>query len=213
MPAIDDTQNPAAGNSKLNLIQTFNTVAFLLKKITGENSWKIPATTSLADLAQTQQDLAPLDHQHAIAQVEGLQTALNSKSSIGHQHTITQVEGLQTALNAKAAIDHNHPPQVWQDIPLVSGWSNYATGFINPQCRKLVGDLIEVRGTIKKSTALVANEVVATLPVGYRPPATMHFITWASNGYSRLQVDSNGAMKLISGNNIGLGLNFIFGLN
>lgn len=132
MLVIDDSQNPAASNSKLNLIQIFSTVAFLLKKITGENSWKVPATISLADLAQTQGGLAPLDHQHMIA----------------------QVEGLQTALNTKAAIDHNHPPEVWQDIPLASSWSNYGVGFVTPQCRKLVGNLIEVRGTIKKSSAI-----------------------------------------------------------
>jgi hypothetical protein len=127
--------------------------------------------------------------------------------------TIQEVASLQATLDKKAAIDHNHLPEVWQDIPLVFGWSNYGTGYVSAQCRKLVGSLIEVRGTIKKSTTLVANEVVATLPIDYRPSATMYFITWASNGYSRLQVDSNGSMKLISGNNIGLGLNFVFGLN
>lgn len=126
---------------------------------------------------------------------------------------ISQVNGLQTALNGKADVSHDHLPGTWQNISLVSGWSNYGTGFVTPQCRKLVGSLIEVRGTIKKSSTTVANEVVATLPIGYRPPATMFFITWASNGYSRLQVDSNGTMRLISGHNNGLGLNFIFGLN
>lgn len=127
--------------------------------------------------------------------------------------TIQEVANLQATLDEKAQINHAHPPEVWQDIPLTSAWSNYATGFVTPQCRKLVGDLIEVRGTIKKSSATVANEIVATLPIGYRPLATMFFITWASNGYSRLQVDSNGVMRLISGNLGGLGLNFIFGLN
>jgi hypothetical protein len=111
--------------------------------------------------------------------VEGLQIALDSKSPTEHQHAITDVSELQTALDAKAAIDHTHPPETWQDIPLASSWSNYGTGYVSAQCRKLVGSLIEVRGTIKKSTTVVVNEVVATLPVGYRPSATMYFITWA----------------------------------
>jgi hypothetical protein len=64
-------------------------------------------------------------------------------------------------------------------IPLASSWSNYGTGYVSAQCRNLVGSLIEVRGTIKKSTTVVVNEVVATLPIGYRPSATMYFITWA----------------------------------
>ena len=127
--------------------------------------------------------------------------------------TIREVVNLQATLSEKAAVNHSHPPETWQDIPLALSWSNYGTDYVSAQCRNLVGSLIEVRGTIKKSTTVVVNEVVATLPIGYRPSATMYFITWASNGYSRLQVDSNGAMKLIAGNNIGLGLNFIFGLN
>jgi hypothetical protein len=65
MPVINDNENPAANNSKLNLIQALNTVAFLLKKIRSENSWKTPASISLVDLAQSQGGLAPLDHQHA----------------------------------------------------------------------------------------------------------------------------------------------------
>jgi hypothetical protein len=73
----------------------------------------------------------------------------------------------------------DHPPETWQDIPLASSWSNYGTDYVSAQCCKLVGSLIEVRGTIKKSTAVVVNEVVATLPIGYRPSATMYFVTWA----------------------------------
>jgi hypothetical protein len=38
MPVINDNENPAASHSKLNLVQVLNTVAFLLKKITGEDS-------------------------------------------------------------------------------------------------------------------------------------------------------------------------------
>ena len=85
---------------------------------------------------------------------------------------LSEIPGLQSALDLKALINHDHLPKEWQDIPLLSGWSNYATGYVTPQCRKLVGNLIEVRGTIKKSSAAVPNEVVATLPVDYRPPAT-----------------------------------------
>jgi hypothetical protein len=203
MPVIDDTQNPAASNSKLNLIQVFNSVAFILKSITGETSWKNPASISIAQLAQRQsQPGAKGDKGDTGATgLQGIQGLKGDKGDTG----ATGPQGVQGEPTSTA-------PQAWQDIPLVSGWSNYAIGFVNPQCRKLVGNLIEVRGTIKKSSAVVPNEV-ATLPIDYRPPATMFFITWASNGYSRLQVDSNGAMKLISGNNAGLGFNFIFGLN
>ncbi len=72
----------------------------------------------------------------------------------------------------KAAIDHQHPPTAWQNLQLSSSWVNYGTGYTTPQCRKF-GDLVEVKGVIKKSTALVTNEIIATLPAGYRPSEIM----------------------------------------
>jgi hypothetical protein len=185
MPVIDDSQNPAASNSKLSLIQTFNTVAHLLKKITGEDSWKVPASISLADLAQNQGGLPGEKGDKGDKGDPGEPGAKGDKGDTGepaaldHQHQIANVSGLQTALDAKAQINHTHLPETWQDIPLASSWSNYGTGYASAQCRSFIGSLIEVRGTIKKSTTVVVNEVVATLPIGYRPSATMYFITWA----------------------------------
>ena len=42
-------------------------------------------------------------HTHAIADVSGLQTALDSKAASSHSHAIAGVTGLQTALDAKAS--------------------------------------------------------------------------------------------------------------
>lgn len=128
--------------------------------------------------------------------------------------TIQEVANLQATLDEKAQIDHTHPPEAWQNIPLSSNWANFGTGFATPQCRKLVGNLIEVKGTIRKATAVIANETIATLPSGYRPTDTRYFTTWSYNGYSRLQVEPTGEIKLsISGSNPNTALNFVFGLN
>lgn len=63
---------------------------------------------------------APAEHDHEIADVQGLQSALDAKqpagsySTTGHTHTIGQVSGLQGALDAKqpagsyAAATHGH---------------------------------------------------------------------------------------------------------
>lgn len=127
--------------------------------------------------------------------------------------TVNEIDGLQNALNAKAAVNHDHLPQAWEDIPLASGWSNYGAGYVVPRCRKFMGDLIEVRGVIKKSTALVTNEIIATLPAGYRPSEIMLLATWASGGTSRIQIEPSGVIRLASGNSSGVGLSFLFGLN
>jgi hypothetical protein len=122
--------------------------------------------------------------------------------------TISDVSGLQAELDQKA----KNVVDAWQDLPLSANWSNYAIGFTTPQSRKLLSNLVEVKGIIKKSTALVANEIITTLPVGYRPAEIMLLVTWASGGTSRIQVEPSGVIRLLSGNNSGVGLNFFFGL-
>ena len=51
---------------------------------------------------------APSAHTHTVANVTGLQDALNGKAASSHTHTIANVTGLQDALDGKAA-SHSHP--------------------------------------------------------------------------------------------------------
>ena len=48
--SLNDSINPADNNEKLSLIQTLNTFAFILKKITGQSSWKVPPPLALTEL-------------------------------------------------------------------------------------------------------------------------------------------------------------------
>ncbi|MGI8502050.1 MAG: hypothetical protein ACR2LR_13065 [Hassallia sp.] len=145
-----------------------------------------------------------------IADVVDLAVALDAKSPISHTHAIAIIEGLQAALDAKSATSHTHTPDVWQDISLSTSWTNYASGYSTPQVRKYPSGIIEVKGVIKKSSALVASEIMCTLPTGYRPTEIMLLTTWASGGTSRIQVETAGAIRLNSGNTSGVGLNFFF---
>lgn len=52
---------------------------------------------------------APVAHTHPIADVTGLQAALDGKAVSNHTHSISGVNGLQAALDAKAAVAHQHP--------------------------------------------------------------------------------------------------------
>jgi hypothetical protein len=145
-----------------------------------------------------------------IALITGLQAALDAKSPTTHTHAIAIIAGLQAALDAKSPTSHTHMPDAWQDVSLNTSWSNYASGYSTPQVRKYPNGIIEFKGIIKKSSALVANEIICTLPAGYRPTETMLLATWASSGTSRIQVETGGAVRLNSGNNGGVGLNFFF---
>lgn len=62
--------------------------------------------TTLAGFGIT--DAAAASHTHAIADVTGLQTALDGKAAAPHTHAIANVTGLQTALDGKAATSHTH---------------------------------------------------------------------------------------------------------
>lgn len=69
------------------------------------------AATDLMRKSQVDAGLATkaaASHSHAIADVTGLQTALDGKSAVGHGHAIADVTGLQTALDGKAASSHSH---------------------------------------------------------------------------------------------------------
>ena len=66
---------------------------------------------AIADVSGLQTALdgkAPTTHTHAISDVTALQTALDGKAATVHAHAISDVTGLQTALDGKAATAHTH---------------------------------------------------------------------------------------------------------
>ena len=73
---------------------------------TGEGSIKKAAADTLASAkSYTDEQVAlkaDLEHTHEIADVTGLQDALNGKANTVHTHTTAQVDGLDTALAGKA---------------------------------------------------------------------------------------------------------------
>ena len=64
----------------------------------------VPVARLPAHLATTALNsaYAALVHSHAIADVTGLQTALDGKTAVGHSHAISDVTGLQSGIDAKA---------------------------------------------------------------------------------------------------------------
>ena len=186
--SINDSTNPADTHSNLNLIQSLNTMAFILKKITGQASWKIPPSLSLGEVG------AGAKGDTGAAGAQGIQGAKGDKGDTG-----------------AAGVSPSLTPEAWQDLVLATNWSQSSTA--TAQYRKLLGNLIEVKGLITKSSALVAGEVVATLPAGFRPTQIRYFICYGSNSYSRIQLDPTGQIKVtIAGSNFSAGLDFIFGL-
>lgn len=85
----------------------------------------------------------------------------------------------------------------WQSIPLTSGIVSYADTQV-PQYRK-TGSTVFIRGAVKNVLAL---GVLATLPAGCRPPATISFMqnTSLRDGgfpmFTRFTINAAGEIKL-----------------
>lgn len=82
-----------------------------------KTNWAIDNIVLPADMNRIEQGIkdvdtgkAPLSHTHTIANITGLQSALNGKASSSHSHSISNITGLQNALDAKASASHIHTP-------------------------------------------------------------------------------------------------------
>jgi hypothetical protein len=68
----------------------------------------IAATNVQSALVELDNEKAAASHGHAIADVSGLQAALNGKSDNGHTHTIANITSLQSSLDGKSNTGHTH---------------------------------------------------------------------------------------------------------
>lgn len=103
---------------------------------------------------------------------------------------------------------------LWTDIPLTNGWSSYGGGFTTPQFTKSSNGTVFLKGIVTGGST-GANDVIGTLPEGYRPSNRLVYAVGAG-GYTngRLDVDSDGSIRFYSGNNNYMsldGINFLPG--
>jgi Collagen triple helix repeat (20 copies) len=202
--SIDDNLDPNNLPLGTNIRQAINILATQVKQLSGKQTWRMKPDYSIATAIKGDKG------DTGATGAAGIQGAKGDKGDTG----TTGAQGIQGVKGDTGATGAtpDPAPSAWQDLSLSTNWSNYATGYTTAQCRKYTSGLIEVKGILKKSSTLVTNEIMCTLPANYRPSEIMLLATWASGGTSRITVETGGAVRLNSGNSGGVGLNFFFGL-
>lgn len=85
-------------------------------------------------------------------------------------------------------------PTAWTAVTFQNGWSNFGAGLQVAQYRK-IGDVVEVRGVIGGGTSAT---VAFTLPVGFRPPATIAVPAAAAGNFAMVNVAAAGTVAVTS---------------
>lgn len=84
----------------------------------------------------------------------------------------------------------------WTGLSFNAGWANYDAGWVQGSYKK-VGDLVFVRGLIKRVSGSDAN--IALLPAGFRPTNSHMITAWSDTGVARIDINSLGQITLVSG--------------
>jgi hypothetical protein len=93
-------------------------------------------------------------------------------------------------------------PEPWHPLTFAGSWTNWASGYATGAYRRDVFGQVYLRGSLTKNAGSpAAGDVIATLPVGYRPPQRLTFavVSGASNQYGGIDIVSNGDIAWYAG--------------
>lgn len=92
----------------------------------------------------------------------------------------------------------------WTAPTLVNSWADAATYLTAGYIKKPDG-MVALRGTITGGGA----DTMFTLPVGFRPGATVRYPTTANNAFGTVQIDQNGVVSRTTGSSTNVSLDGI----
>ena len=138
---------------------------------------------------------ARADHTHAIA-------AASAGTITG-----TNAEGTSTSF---ARADHDHDlsiTPIWTAPTLTNSWVNFGSGYNNAGYYKDKSGFVHLRGLVKNGTS---GASIFTLPSGSRPTGQCLFRVDANGGIGRVDVNTNGTVVLVTGQNPYVSLDGIY---
>lgn len=86
-------------------------------------------------------------------------------------------------------------PTAWVALPFAVNWAS--SGGYQPAQYRRVGDVVQLRGTAARTPVTLVDETVATLPVGFRPPATESYIAQVFGGGVRMDIGADGRIGVL----------------
>lgn len=92
--------------------------------------------------------------------------------------------------------------RTWIALPFGANWGNYGSGYQTGQYSIDQLGWVDLHGLLNKSTAPALNDIICTLPAGFRPPATLNSFVVKSaldatnNGVSGIDVTTTGTVTL-----------------
>ena len=128
---------------------------------------------------------------------------LTSKVLIGDVNT----GDIQLGSGAGSIVMYGNLGTTWDGLSFGSGWANYGGSYQTGQVKK-VGDLVFLRGLVYRFTGTSVS--IATLPVGYRPPAQCLIGVLTNTGIGRIDIQADGQIVWSSGGTDWIQLDTVF---
>ena len=199
--------NIRANSQNSNINTTVNTQALQVTSNPSDSTVNAGAnatfTASVSGTSPTVHWQQSTDNGSNWIDISGATSATLARNSVaatmdGYQYraVFTNSYGSITTSSARLGVNDSG----WNSLSLASGWSFYNNPFNTPAYFRTSSGVVTLKGLIKKSSAIGSNEVIATLPVSYRPSGVLIFSTSTNaNVYSQLQIYPNGNITVVKG--------------
>lgn len=138
-------------------------------------------------------DEVEVDVEHTTADTVTVKTAPTVPSASEYKIVVSSTQGPGYGTTV---MDSWHTIGGAGEPAFTNSWTNYGAPYKTAAFRKFPNGKVKLTGLIKTGAL---NTTIFTLPVGYRPTATIAFACFASGGVAQVQIDTAGAVVPVTG--------------
>lgn len=166
----------------------------------GENVKILAAAAGTSPTVQwqqsTNQGVSWTDISGATSPTLTISPATNVMDGYQYHAVFTNSAGSVTSSAARLTVNS----LAWASLALQNGWTTYDATYNSPSYIKTSDGVVVLKGLIKNSGTPTDGQVIATLPVSYRPSANLIFpaVTYPNN-YARIDINANGEIIFRAG--------------